>query len=158
MSLVGRKLAKINTTRRRSQRRLPPDRVTPDDIAAQHHTCILPSSGVQTPRLRCDIVCFTRRLAREGHMPGTIGRRELIAALGGAADGRNRLSGAIRFIPRVGFLWHAGRREEESPYYEAVIEGFAKLGYLDGRNIIIEHRFAKPSELPADRRRGDRMM
>ena len=39
-------------------------------------------------------------------------------------------------IPRIGFLWHAGSREEESPNIEAVIEGFAKLGYVEGRNII----------------------
>ena len=30
--------------------------------------------------------------------------------------------------------------------FEAVIEGFAKLGYVEGRNIILEHRF--PNEEP----------
>ena len=40
---------------------------------------------VKTARLRCDIIPFTAALGREGHMPVTIGRREVIAALGGAA-------------------------------------------------------------------------
>jgi putative ABC transport system substrate-binding protein len=49
-------------------------------------------------------------------------------------------------MPKVGYLWHAGSAREEHPYYEAVIEGFAKLGYLNGRNIVLEHRF--PDEKP----------
>jgi putative tryptophan/tyrosine transport system substrate-binding protein len=49
-------------------------------------------------------------------------------------------------IPRVGYLWHTGSAAEEEPYFTAVIEGFRKLGYLDGRNIILEHRF--PNENP----------
>ena len=81
-------------------------------------------------------------------MASYIRRRKFLATLGGAAAtwplaARAQLGGGI---PRVGFLWHAGSREEESPYYEAAIEGFAKLGYVDGRNIIIEHRF--PNEIP----------
>ena len=49
-------------------------------------------------------------------------------------------------IPTVAYLWHAGNPGEESPYYEALIEGFAKLGYVDGRNIRLIHRF--PDERP----------
>jgi len=81
-------------------------------------------------------------------MTVTIGRRELLAALGGAAAAWPLAASAQQGsrIPRVGFLWHAGSREEESPNFEAVIEGFAKLGYVDGRNIILEHRF--PNEKP----------
>jgi putative tryptophan/tyrosine transport system substrate-binding protein len=45
-------------------------------------------------------------------------------------------------LPRVGYLWHAANVEEEGPYFKALIEGFGKLGYLDGRNIVLEHRFA----------------
>ena len=76
-----------------------------------------------------------------------IRRREFIITLGGAAAwqfaARAQQGGRI---PRIGFLWHAGSREEESPNIEAVIEGFAKLGYVEGRNIILEHRF--PNEEP----------
>jgi len=76
-----------------------------------------------------------------------IRRREFIITLGGAAAwqfaARAQQGGRI---PRIGFLWHAGSREEESMNLEAVIEGFAKLGYVEGRNIVLEHRF--PNEEP----------
>jgi ABC-type uncharacterized transport system substrate-binding protein len=75
-------------------------------------------------------------------------RREFITFLGGAAAAWPLAARAQQGgrIPRIGFLWHAGSREEESPNFEAVIEGFAKLGYVEGRNIILEHRF--PNEEP----------
>jgi putative ABC transport system substrate-binding protein len=49
-------------------------------------------------------------------------------------------------IPRVGVLWHAGSADEEGSYYTGLLEGFRNLGYVDGRNIILEHRF--PNEMP----------
>jgi putative ABC transport system substrate-binding protein len=49
-------------------------------------------------------------------------------------------------LPTVGYLWHAGSPKEESPYYEALIEGFSKLGYVHGQNINLLHRF--PNEIP----------
>jgi putative ABC transport system substrate-binding protein len=49
-------------------------------------------------------------------------------------------------VPTVGYLWHAGNAKEETPYFEALLEGFAKLGYVEGRNIKLEHRF--PNETP----------
>jgi putative ABC transport system substrate-binding protein len=75
-------------------------------------------------------------------------RRDFIALLSGVATAwpfaaRAQQSGKI---PKVGYLWHAGSAKEEHPYYEAVIEGFAKLGYVNGRNIVLEHRF--PDEKP----------
>src|SRR5262245_8765525 len=47
-------------------------------------TSILPSLNVKTARWWRGILLFTH-LAREGRMTVTIGRRELLAALGGAA-------------------------------------------------------------------------
>lgn len=75
-------------------------------------------------------------------------RREFITLLGSAAatwplalhaqtPGR---------IPRIGVLWHAANIEEETPYYQSLVEGFRKLGYVDGQNIALEHRF--PNEMP----------
>lgn len=49
-------------------------------------------------------------------------------------------------IPRVGYLWHAGSAAEEGPFFKALYEGFGRLGYTDGRNIVLEHRF--PNEIP----------
>ena len=81
-------------------------------------------------------------------MASYIGRRKFLAMLLGSAAAWPLAARAQQGgrIPRIGFLWHAGSREEESPNIEAVIEGFAKLGYVEGRNIILEHRF--PNEEP----------
>ena len=49
-------------------------------------------------------------------------------------------------VPRIGVLWHAGNAEEESPYFESLLEGLKSAGYVDGRTIAIEHRF--PDEKP----------
>ncbi len=74
-------------------------------------------------------------------------RREFISLLGGAAAwplaARAQQGGKI---PTVGYLWHAGSPQEEVPYFGALQEGFARLGYVDGRNIKLEHRF--PNETP----------
>jgi putative tryptophan/tyrosine transport system substrate-binding protein len=51
-----------------------------------------------------------------------------------------------RRIPRVGVLWHAGSAEEEAIYLGAFLEGMNKLGYIDGKTIVLEQRF--PNEIP----------
>ncbi len=48
--------------------------------------------------------------------------------------------------PRIGVLWHAGSAEEEKIPLGGLVEGFRNLGYVDGKNIILEHRF--PNEQP----------
>jgi putative ABC transport system substrate-binding protein len=48
-------------------------------------------------------------------------------------------------------LWHAGSAEEEGAYYQGLLEGFRGLGYVDGQNIVFEHRF--PNEIPERFRR-----
>ena len=51
-----------------------------------------------------------------------------------------------RRVPKVGVLWHAANIEEETPYFQALSEGFRQLGYVEERNIALEHRF--PDEKP----------
>jgi putative tryptophan/tyrosine transport system substrate-binding protein len=74
-------------------------------------------------------------------------RRDFISLIGGAAAwplaARAQQGGKI---PTVGYLWHAGSPEEEAPYFGAVRDGFAKLGYVEGQNLKLEHRF--PNEMP----------
>jgi len=48
--------------------------------------------------------------------------------------------------PKSWRAWHAGSAEEEGPYFKALLEGFRDLGYRDGENIKLEHRF--PNEMP----------
>jgi putative tryptophan/tyrosine transport system substrate-binding protein len=74
-------------------------------------------------------------------------RRNFITLLGSAvawplaanSQGKQR-------IPRVGVLWHAASAEQEGVLFTALVEGFRSLGYIDGQNIILEHRF--PNEMP----------
>jgi putative tryptophan/tyrosine transport system substrate-binding protein len=78
----------------------------------------------------------------------SIRRREFIAGLGGAAAvwpvvARGQQA---RRVPTVGILWHAGKAEQEEPYFTAMLDGFAALGYVVGQNIKLEHRF--PNEIP----------
>jgi putative tryptophan/tyrosine transport system substrate-binding protein len=78
-------------------------------------------------------------------------RREFFTFVGGAAivplfKPLAAYSQPARKVPVVGFLWHAGSAEEEQPWYGAIDDGFAQLGYVNGRTIKLEHRF--PNERP----------
>jgi putative ABC transport system substrate-binding protein len=75
-------------------------------------------------------------------------RREFISLLGGALATAPFFAHAQpgKKIPTVAYLWHAGSAKEESPYYEALLEGFSRLGYVDGRDFRLLHRF--PNEIP----------
>ena len=43
-------------------------------------------------------------------------------------------------------LWHAGSAEEEDVYLSVLVKAFNDLGYLEGKNIHLDHRF--PAENP----------
>ncbi len=45
-------------------------------------------------------------------------------------------------IARVGVLWRAGNAEQEGPPLSSLVKGFNDLGYVAGRNLVLEHRFA----------------
>ena len=75
-------------------------------------------------------------------------RREFIGLLGSALAAAPSIAQGQpgKKIPTVAYLWHAGSAKEESPYYEALLEGFSRLGYVDGRDFRLLHRF--PNEMP----------
>ena len=75
-------------------------------------------------------------------------RREFISLLGGAAGiwPLGVLAQPVGKLPRVGVLWHAGSAEEEAIYLGSLLEGLKLLGYVDGKTIVLEHRF--PNEIP----------
>jgi putative tryptophan/tyrosine transport system substrate-binding protein len=49
-------------------------------------------------------------------------------------------------VPVVGVLWHAANAEQEDIYLSTLRQAFKDLGYVEGKNIVLEHRF--PAEQP----------
>src|SRR6516165_4030657 len=91
------------------------------------------------------IVPFTH-LAREGRMTVTIGRRELLAAIGGAAAwplaARAQQAGKL---PAIGFLG-PNTRSAASEWVVALVQRLRELGWMEGRTITIEYRWAEGRE------------
>ncbi len=76
-------------------------------------------------------------------------RRQFIKLVGGAAAAcplGARAQQSSNKIPVVGVLWHAGSAEEEDVYLSVLRKAFNDLGYFEGKNIVLEHRF--PAENP----------
>src|SRR5450432_751275 len=42
---------------------------------------------------------------------------------------------------KVGILWHAGNLEEEAVMAGPLTQGLRELGYVEGRNLVLEHTF-----------------
>src|SRR5262249_41886231 len=119
-----------------------------------------PVPGVRPARAGCravrtapswrGIVPFTH-LAREGRMTVTIGRRELLAALGGAAAAWPLAAGAQQAMPVVGYLNIGGSPESDTSRLTGLRRGLNQTGYVEGRNVVIEYRWAgnQADRLPA---------
>ena len=75
-------------------------------------------------------------------------RREFITLLGGTAAAWPLPSRAQqrKAMPRVGVLWHAANAKQEEEYLGALTKAFHELGYFEGKNIELDHRF--PAEQP----------
>jgi putative ABC transport system substrate-binding protein len=76
-------------------------------------------------------------------------RRQFITLVAGAAAAwplAARAQQSSNKIPVVGVLWHAGSAEEEEVYLSVLVKAFNDLGYVEGKNIHLDHRF--PAENP----------
>ena len=75
-------------------------------------------------------------------------RRDFITLLGGAAVAYPLAIQAQqpRKVRRVGVLWHAGSAQEEDVCLRVLTKAFNDLGYVEGKNLELEHRF--PAEQP----------
>jgi putative tryptophan/tyrosine transport system substrate-binding protein len=76
-------------------------------------------------------------------------RRTFVSLLAGAAAARTLPALAQQSSNKilvVGVLWHAANAEEEDVYLSVLVKAFNDLGYVEGKNIHLEHRF--PAENP----------
>ena len=81
-------------------------------------------------------------------------RRRFLIALGAGvlAVPRGSLAQQQSKVARIGFLFYASRQSSlDTGRYDAFIQGMSELGYVEGKNFIIEARFAdgKPERLSA---------
>src|SRR6266478_6023540 len=76
-------------------------------------------------------------------------RREFITFIGGAASLPFAAHAQKNPTPVVGVL-HGGSPDLNEPNVSAFRQGLAGLGYVEGRNILIEYRWAegKPERFP----------
>src|SRR5262249_55552964 len=91
------------------------------------------------------VVSFPTHLAREGRMTVTIGRRELLAALGGAVAAWPRAARAQQGerMRRIGVLLPAAANDAEfQARMGAFQQGLQKAGWSIGRNVQLDIRWA----------------
>jgi putative ABC transport system substrate-binding protein len=69
-------------------------------------------------------------------------RREFIAGLCAVASAAPQVAGAQDKMPVIGFL-HVGSRAENTKRIAAFLKGLGETGFVEGRNVAIEYRWAE---------------
>jgi putative tryptophan/tyrosine transport system substrate-binding protein len=77
-------------------------------------------------------------------MPPIIGRRELIAALGGAAVWPLSVRAQVGERNYTIGILSAGNAHAVIPAFNAAFfEALQELGWVEGKNVVFEHRYAE---------------
>jgi putative ABC transport system substrate-binding protein len=69
-------------------------------------------------------------------------RRDFLAVLGGAATWPQRARAEQRRVPTIGVLYSGVRFEGREENVTAFAKGLGETGYVEGRNVMFEHREA----------------
>src|SRR5262249_30616015 len=107
-----------------------------------HYTAL-----VQTARWKRGIIPHCMNDPQpEGHMASYLGRRKFLATLGGAAA----WSFAVRAqqagrLPTIGFLGSVSVPAGQGRWVAAFLQRLRELGWIEGRNFVIEYRWAEGS-------------
>src|SRR6516165_10299704 len=110
-----------------------------------------PGAALLGQRARGVVSLHLRTLAREGRMTVTIRRRELLAALGGAAAAWPLTARAQQAsVPVIGFLG-PGSAQSDAYRVTAFRQGLSEAGLVADQNFTIEYRWAdsRYDRLPA---------
>src|SRR5262249_9812079 len=102
-------------------------------------------------RARGVVSLHLRTLAREGRMTVTVGRRELLAALGGAAVAWPLAARAQQpAVPVVGFI-RDGSADANARNVAAFRKGLNETGTVEGQNVTVEYHWleGRHDRLPA---------
>src|SRR5215470_11881622 len=87
----------------------------------------------------------------EGHMASYIRRRRFLATLGGAAAWPLAARAQQAATPVIGYLNLASPESDASSRLTGLRRGLNQTGYVEGRNFVIEYRWAgnQADRLPA---------
>ena len=71
-------------------------------------------------------------------------RRELLVLVGSAMAAARPLRAQQKAMPVIGYLSSTSPTAVTfPPFQEAFLQGLSEKGYVDGRNVVIEYRFAE---------------
>ena len=86
-------------------------------------------------------MCYPRSIEEFDLTGREMRRRQFLFVLGGAAAWPVAARAQRADPYRIGFLWHGPKEFEDA--IEAFRDGLRELGYVEGRNITIEYRWAE---------------